>query len=197
MSLHIQGRSKSMAPVLFWAQMYLQSMRREWPQSNLSVVFDIDDTAIPVRTGTVMPEFKDLYALARQLDYFVFFVTARPDVDGNRASTLKQLRESGFDRIDGLFLMPTDHLFAPNFSEFKFSQRKRLFDSGYNIVLNAGDAWHDLMLLPPFQTDPARTAAISQLLTLPKSEYIIFRPPDLAWMAIKFREFRPLPEPAL
>jgi predicted secreted acid phosphatase len=188
MSVPVFGQSKNIGPVLFWAQMYLKEMRNEWPNSPLAVVFDIDDTAVSVNTQQVMPEFKKVYDLARALNYAIFFITARIDMNGNAQNTMQQLKAVGFTHIDGLFLMPQEYLSEPNFSMYKYRMRKHVINSGYNIVLNAGDAWHDLMLLHPYQTDYQQLSHIDKLMTCSKRNYVIFRPPDVAWMAIKFPE---------
>lgn len=185
----IHGQSKSIKPVLFWAEMYLAQQRKEWPHHKLAVVFDIDDTAIPVQTQKVTPEFKQVYDIARKNNYYVFFVTARVEEGGNGAATLRQLKQSGFDHIDGLFMMPVEHLHAQNFSLYKFEAREQIHRSGYNIVLNAGDGWHDLMLLPPYQPDAQKAKQVAAIVqTLSNRDYIILRPPDVAWMGIKFPE---------
>jgi len=186
--MNIFGRSNKIEPILFWAQMYLQSMRQEWPQSKLAVVFDIDDTAIPVRSEEVPADFKKVYDLANSLQYAIFFVTARPTVPGNTQFTLQQLQSVGFTRIDGLYMMPVEEMREPNYSRYKYSARQQIEQQGYSVVLNVGDSWNDLMLLPPYQIDRKVIQKIQQYIQLPKREYFIFKPPDIAWMAIKFPE---------
>ena len=189
MTTNVVGQSKSPGPVLFWGEMYLRRMREEWPNERLAVVFDIDDTALVDSPQRPMPEFERLYHLARDLKYSIFFVTARVDMQDNTALTKQQLLENGFGHFDDLFMMPAEYLPHPNFSLYKYKMRQALHDSGYNIVLNAGDTWHDLMLLPPWQTRASHIAKINQLMdSVPRKDYIIFQPPDLAWMAVKFPE---------
>jgi predicted secreted acid phosphatase len=185
------GSSKNPAPILFWAETYLRNMRREWPRSPLAIVFDIDDTVLAGWPQKKIKPVLDLYRMAqRELNYTIFFVTARLDEAGAEESTRKQLHREGFRDFKDLFLMPKTYLDHPNFSMFKFQMRKKISDRGYYIVLNMGDTWHDLMLLPPFQNHPQFAHKCNQLMKHSKSEYLIFQPPDLSWMAIKFPERR-------
>jgi predicted secreted acid phosphatase len=181
----VVGRAKRMSPIVYWAQTYLQQMKHSWPNEKLAVTFDIDDTVLSGNPQQAIGDMLKLYTLAVQLGYNVYFVTARPFVDRNYDSTVEQLHQAGFSLFHGLFLMPESYLDSPNFSHFKYAIRKQLHDSGQNIVLNMGDTWHDLMLLPPFQNDPQIVPKVKSLLKLSNREFVIFRPPDIAWMAIK------------
>ena len=139
----IQGESQNIGPVLFWAGMYLKKMRNEWPSAKLAVVFDIDDTAINTSTrGDVHPEFKQVYDIAVQHGYNIFFVTARPEHSVNVQWTVQQLLASGFLKIDGLRLMPPAEKYdtIEAFSLYKYRTRYDIFNAEYNIVLNVGDS---------------------------------------------------------
>lgn len=187
--VHCQSRQPS--PVLQWAQIYLETERRKWPKGRLAVVFDIDDTAILVKSmpdGKVLKAFRELYNKALSLGYEIYFVTARPDERGNRSYTQAELRKLGFGKYSGLALMPTSFLRHPNYSLYKAEQRRSINDLGRQIVLNLGDTWYDHFLMSPYQTSEPFLKVEQHLTRLPPHNYVVFRPPDPAWMAIKFPE---------
>jgi predicted secreted acid phosphatase len=190
-SANVLGQSKKSAPILFWIETYLRRMKNEWPTANLAIVFDIDDTILigyPQKPDVAVWK---LYKLAQKMGYSIFFVTARVLMNDNYKHTMKQLKELGFGHYNGLYLMGPEYLKEPDFSLYKYRIRQGLHDAGYNIVLNMGDTWHDLMLLTPYRGPSKQVAKISYLTSLPKRDYVIFRPPDVAWMAVKFPE-RPM-----
>lgn len=188
MELEPLGITDQVGVMLGWARAYLETMRTEWPWSKLAVVFDIDDTAVPVHLQHSLPEFKKLYHLAKQNRYAVFFVTARPDIPGNYQRTLEQLCHEGFHDLDGLFVMPPDHLQMPNWSLYKkYIRDHEITGKGFHVVLNCGDAWADLFLLPPFGP------GFKNLGKWSRKKFILFDPrnawtQEQVWRAIKFPE---------
>lgn len=185
--------SQSIEKVMAWAQIYLDKMKKEHEKSKktLAVTFDIDDTILRSSDAVHSKLIQDthaVYELALQLKFKVFFITARPnEMVGNKSNydmTVEELRSYGFPHFDGLFLMPTENLKTDdNWSKFKRSIREKLWDNGVDIVLNVGDQWSDLMLLPPYSlktiVDPILKSASN------KKMYYILLPPDISWMAIK------------
>lgn len=183
-----------------WAREYLVQQKTDWPRANLSVCFDIDDTAIFARGNNLCTEFKQLFDLAVSLGYSIFFVTARPNSGTNRTETSKQLKECKLWPYTHLSMMPLSYMKEPNFSQYKYTERQKISTGkiaatkgnngkscGHHIVLTVGDAWGDLFLQQPYQKN---AAAIQQenALTTAKNDrlYIGFIPAyDYAWMAIK------------
>jgi len=191
---NILGQSKKAAPILFWINTYLRRMKAEWPNAHLALVFDIDDTILIKNPQQPDLAVRELYRLALKLNYAIFFVTARVLMNDNYTHTQKQLKKLGFGQYNGLYLMGPEYLKEPDFSLYKYRIRQGLHDAGYNIVLNMGDTWHDLMLLSTYRSETKHLSKIQHLTSLPKRDYVIFRPPDVAWMAVKFPEQPATPE---
>jgi len=151
--LHLS--TDSLEQTVLHAKKLLTNVRREkGPNAKLAMVMDLDDTVMldngPEKRQRVIPLMRELYNYAKSpgLQYAVFFITARPDREGNYSATRKQLDSMGFRNYDGLFLMPPQFREKSRFCEFKFLVREKLRQDGWCIVLNAGDSYHDVMVLP-------------------------------------------------
>lgn len=110
-----------------------------------AVVLDIDDTALvgPDESQRTHGPVHSFYKKAIDSGVKVFFVTARSEAEpGNRESTVKQLRDCGYDKFDALFMAPR---FTPHFKGIKKAHREAITKKGYDIVVNAGDQWADLV----------------------------------------------------
>lgn len=187
-SKFILGKSKKPDPVMFWAETYLNNMRKEWPKTkNLAVVMDIDDTALTGTPQKFNPHILEVYKLAKKLGYSLFFVTARPLFKDNYHYTVDQLKKNGFHDFQGLFLMDNYDQYAKygTYSHYKSEARKKIYDAGYDIVLNIGDTWDDIMLQSPFVSDHGHTQKNKHLQSIPQNNYVILKPVDVSWMAIK------------
>lgn len=133
--------------------------------SNLAVVFDIDETSLSnwdeiqslllvmslgaeVKVGLsesdppLQPTL-DLYRLARQNGYQVFFITGRSDTPENRRITEENLRKAGYSNWKALYLKPVTYN-QPSVVPYKSGVRKKITESGFRIVLNVGDQYSDL-----------------------------------------------------
>jgi len=182
-----------MKQITSWAADYLTVQRADWGNHHLAVVFDIDDTVLrktTKHTTTAFQEMMRLYHIARNLKYSIFFVTARVETPENRRLTEEELQTKKFTNHSGLFMMPLkvlENLETPNWSMYKYDTRVKIASTNKcQIVLNVGDQMGDLALLAPFQTDPSSLALIRKIEeSYDFSQFVIFVPPDVAWMAIK------------
>ena len=190
--MKVIGKSKNIEPILHWASIYLKSQRKEWPRDKLAVVFDIDETVVyrVAHSATderyAHPAMLDIYKLALELGYHIFFITARIDVPSSRKETVKELRSLGFKKYDGLFMMPEMFLETQEFSLYKWRARQRILEGKFHIVLNSGDQWHDLLLIDPHAFVQNESVKFAQ--KMPTNEYIIFQPDptNASWYAVKF-----------
>lgn len=129
----------------------------------LAIVFDIDETVISnfsfmkrMRFGgtiamfdkaglkadaTVIKPVQELYNLALKNRVAVFFVSGRRE--NLRAATEQNLRQTGYQQWTGLMLKPLAFQ-ANSASVFKATQRERIAQQGYDIILNVGDQQSDL-----------------------------------------------------
>ena len=106
------------------------------PQGPCSLRGWVENAEAPVITPTL-----ELYRVARQLGYDVFFITGR--IAPWRAATEENLRRAGFTEWAGLILKPADEHYA-SAANFKTPVRKGIAEDGYRIVLNMGDQVSDL-----------------------------------------------------
>jgi len=183
--LHLM--TPSLETITTHAGQYLGNVRRLHPRAKLAVSFDIDDTILrenPKRQ-TVIKVMQNLYATARKLNYAVFFITARRNTPENMANTKKQLQRTGFGDYTDLFLMPSELRDKGLFCEFKYLMRHKIEQDGYQIVLNVGDSWHDLLVHPEKSTHPHCKSMYKILKRLPPDNYILFSAPDTAWLSLK------------
>lgn len=189
--LHLS--TDSLEQVVHHAMKLLANVRRErGNDAKLAIVMDLDDTVMldngPEKRQRVIPIMRELYNYAKspELHYAVFFITARPDREGNYSATRKQLDSMGFRNYDGLFLMPPQFRERNRFCEFKFLVRDKLRQDGWEIVLNAGDSYHDVMVLPDVAVD-ARTAEsmLKRLQREGPEKCILFSPLEKCLVSLK------------
>ncbi len=136
---------------------------RHGKPDQLAIVLDIDETSLSnypdmrklnfggtnqqinaleeaVHDKAINPTLK-LFRYARAHDVAVFFVTGRREKD--RASTITNLNRAGYHDFTKLIMKPNNY-HQPSVVNFKENARKKIIDSGYDIVLNIGDQWSDL-----------------------------------------------------
>ena len=118
---------------------YIPSLRDPWTLSG--------------EAATAIPGALRLYRKARNARVAVFFITGRPgapDPDNPRSAadqtavTAASLKAAGFDGWNGLALRNG----AENRMgtvEYKSTERKKIVDQQYRIVMSVGDQWSDLM----------------------------------------------------
>jgi predicted secreted acid phosphatase len=83
------------------------------------------------------------YRKALESGVKVFFVTARSEAEpGNRESTLRQLRDCGYDKFEALLMAPR---YTQHFKGIKKAHREAITKKGYDVLVNAGDQWADLV----------------------------------------------------
>lgn len=170
------------------AERYLANARKTYPEAKLAIVLDIDDTVLKAdgyKRQQVLAQMKHLFEMARKLKYDVFFITARPDEGTNFSFTKQQLQRTGFGDFKQLFLMPPKLREKGQFSAFKYLVRHKIEQEGYRIVLNCGDSYHDLLVLPDVSAHPKAKAVYNRLSKIPDHNYILFSPPENVWLAMK------------
>lgn len=151
------------AQVIEPGKQYLE--QRSKTGSNLAIVLDIDETSLSnwdeiqnlllvlslgadVKVGLsaadppIQPTL-DLYRLARQRGYQVFFITGRTDTPANRRLTEENLRQAGYDKWNALYLKPATYN-QSSVVPYKSGVRKQITAAGSRIVLNVGDQYSDL-----------------------------------------------------
>jgi acid phosphatase len=105
---------------------YIGTLFGEWMESA---------EALPIQ-GTLQLFNK---ALAAGVD--VFFITGR--ADKYRAATVKNLEAAGYKGWKGLSLRVGQELDMSTV-DYKSSERKKIVDAGYRIIMSVGDQWSDL-----------------------------------------------------
>jgi hypothetical protein len=102
-----------------------------------------------------------LFHEAQQAGVAVFFITGRPGVpDGSAArpgsdqtdATKANLQAAGFHDWAGLALRNGSENLMPTIA-YKSSERQRIVDRGYRIVMSVGDQWSDLLGDPQATVD--------------------------------------------
>lgn len=174
--------------VQLMAEFAVRRLKEHAQQQNRAVVFDIDDTVLfgTAKKQKIHPVLVDIYKTAIQLGYAVFFITARIDQPGAREYTVKQLQANELGQFNDLFLMPVEYMLGENFSPYKARVRQHLAQQGHNIVLNLGDNWSDLMLLPPYIKGAGARAVQNFIQAHSDKQFIAFEPLDVSYLAIKF-----------
>jgi acid phosphatase len=136
---------------------------RAKPGEKLALVLDIDETALSNWDEEMQDDFgylvKDwndwvdkrqtpaiagtlrLYKEAVAHGVSVFFISGRGE--SQRDATAENLKSVGFERWAGLALRGP-HPKEQSTTEFKSSERKKIVDAGYHIILNVGDQLSDL-----------------------------------------------------
>lgn len=108
----------------------------------MSLGSDVKNTGLPVSDPPIQPTL-DLYRLARQKGYQVFFITGRADTPANRRITEDNLRKAGYDNWKALYLKPVTYN-QLSVVPYKSGARKKITEAGFRIVLNVGDQYSDL-----------------------------------------------------
>ncbi|MDQ7826098.1 MAG: HAD family acid phosphatase [Candidatus Eremiobacteraeota bacterium] len=130
-----------------------------------AVVFDIDDTCLtnyPYLSGMDFaflpdePSWLDwvrkaeapalkatlmFFRKAKESGFAVFFITGRDEAW--RADTERNLEKAGYAGYESLIMCPPDYS-GTSAAGFKASERKKLAEKGYTIVVNIGDQQSDL-----------------------------------------------------
>lgn len=131
-----------------------------------AAVFDIDETLIlnqhdrnpGMEDGfTVHPAVQSIYRFLEDQPYFdkipIFVVTARQKSQASAQYAYNQIshfygnpNKNGklVAPLEKLYMTPREHARDVSPALFKFLSRQRVIESGYTIVLNAGDNWSDL-----------------------------------------------------
>lgn len=135
--------------------------KRNKGEGKKSVVFDIDQTAFLYEIDICHPtegcirqrfpeaqinkEIFKVYQYCLDNDILVFFVTAR--LTRARDKTLIDLIRLGYGTMEGLFLRPEldEYNGKSGIALYKSNIRKYLNEQGYDILVNFGDTWQDIM----------------------------------------------------
>ncbi|MFO0992690.1 MAG: HAD family acid phosphatase [Hyphomicrobiales bacterium] len=83
----------------------------------------------------------DVFRQAKTLKVTVFFITGRPE--NQRAATEKNLKETGYEGYEHLYMVPDDAKFG-SATDFKAPVRAAIEKAGYTIIANIGDQPSDL-----------------------------------------------------
>lgn len=152
------------AAVVEQGKQYLN--QRAGQGKKLAVVLDIDETSLsnwesieslllrmglgtdPKSSGLsgndpALQPTLDLYRLARQKGFWIFFITGRPDTPSIRQLTEANLRRVGYEQWQGLYMKPVDY-HQSSVVGYKSETRAKIAAAGYQIVLNLGDQYSDL-----------------------------------------------------
>lgn len=167
-SYHDSGEyAYDLSSVVAQAREYLQERIEEnrllKKPKKLAIVLDIDETSLSnyaflfhhdfsgaknivdvemaSTDATLIPSTFQLYQLAEQEHVSVFFVTGRREK--YRANTVENLHEQGYRHWQHLYLAPNAY-HEKSIAAFKSAIRKKLTESGYDVVLNLGDQYSDL-----------------------------------------------------
>ena len=141
------------------------TVRACWPKSPkpLAVVFDIDETALSNYNDMVhlnfggtlaeinaladeghdpaIPYTRTLFNYAKNHGVATFFITGRREP--MRINTEKNLQQDGYNNWTGLFLKPVSYHQASAIP-YKTAVRKKITNTGYEIIFSIGDQYSDL-----------------------------------------------------
>ena len=117
---------------------------------NKAIVFDIDETCIHMDQNKNWyrdEDIYDIYKYALLHNFYIFFITARRYSPQNQQYTIAQLTSFGFNRYNGLFLMPIIHTVTKeSVALFKTFVRNLICTNFHLLIaLNIGNSWHDLL----------------------------------------------------
>lgn len=186
----ILAKTRCLHSVMSWAELYIKRIYNKVPDpTKMAVIFDIDETVYfqcPCQHQSPPEPLKRLYDKMLSYGFQVYFITSRIHSEANVHQTWELLKFLGFTQFRKLFLMPKEYLECPNASSFKLLLRDTIQKEGYHVILNIGNRWQDLILLPPFNTDPEAHEMRTELISLPDDLFFIIKPQDIAWMIIKF-----------
>ena len=166
-----QMRTKSMEWLDMWLSFELKRGHRG------CLIFDIDDTVIKEDKNdneVLIKPVANLYKKYRNLGIPVYFVTARPDVRGNRGETEKMLYRLGLHGYKKLFLMGKEFSGGRETSvnKFKFTRRSEIMEICGHIMARVGDMPWDS--LPPPSTFKNETSVLKKIEN--EQTFIIFHP---------------------
>lgn len=163
-------RAKSMEWLDLWLDFEIKRGKKG------CLIFDIDETVIEEKKGVevLITPVANLYKKYRNKGIPVYFVTARPDVKGNRKETEKMLYSLGLGGYSGLFLMSKEFVGTREYSvnKFKFTRRNEISKHCGNVLARIGDMTWDS--LPPPSTFKGNTSILNEI----KNDqcFIIFHP---------------------
>jgi predicted secreted acid phosphatase len=144
---------------------YLQQcLEQNQNQKKLAIVFDIDQTALDFYNSMKVDDFSNrmdlilanqnkpnvpaikpilaFYNFAQQNNVTIFFITGR--ADSAQTITKVELNNAGYKNWASLYMRtPKDK--NRNTIDYKSSVRKKITEMGYDIVLNVGDQYNDLI----------------------------------------------------
>lgn len=118
---------------------YLNSNRGK----NKAIVLDIDDTMI-MTSGNIYKSIKLIYDHALRNEIKVFIITARVLNNPTINFTKNQLVRAGYQKYEGLYLMPRSYMISRQIQMYKYTARQLIKNKNYDIILNIGDQWTDL-----------------------------------------------------
>jgi acid phosphatase len=93
------------------------------------------------RSTAILP-MKRFYDHLLSRNFQIIFLTGRDE--NSYQSTYNNLMKEGFTIFDTLICKSSD-IFHSTAAEFKSVERKKLVERGYNIQINSGDQWSDLV----------------------------------------------------
>ena len=158
----------------------------------LAVVFDIDGTAIYNHTANEghrrNPDLYAIYDYAIRNNIDVFFLTARPDSQGNRDFTVNDLAKSGYlpGTYRALIMRPPRETSA-NYSPYKYRKRQEIAGL-YNLLMSVGDTKYDMVEWTPSGRvkNQISHGIVEQL--KPGNAYVLVLPDTVPSINIKLRE---------
>jgi hypothetical protein len=131
------------------------------------VVFDIDGTLVREDRPEATPihSMRSIYRAALRNGCELYIVTARPNMRkasstllhgdvSNLELTKRELDRAGYDstKFRHIHMLPMKDSSAVNYSKYKLERRRDAEEhAGEPMILNVGDQWSDLMLMPPFR----------------------------------------------
>jgi hypothetical protein len=120
---------------------------------NKAIVFDIDETCIHMdqhKNWYRDEEIFEIYKYALLHNFYIFFITARRYSPQNQQYTISQLTSFGFNRYNGLFLMPNIRTVTKESVGLFKNYIRNLICTNFHllIALNIGNSWHDLLTEP-------------------------------------------------
>lgn len=140
-----------------------ERVRARKPNERLAIVFDIDETVLsnwkelmklnlgfyqPLEDewersekAEAIPGSLALYKQSLASGVTVFFITGRPEP--MRDVTAANLREQGMAEWKGLVLRAKDEEHETAIV-YKSSERRKIVEQGYTIIMSVGDQWSDL-----------------------------------------------------
>ncbi|HWZ52055.1 MAG TPA: HAD family acid phosphatase [Granulicella sp.] len=158
----------------YWSDVDAQTRRAEaaldaevkaaQPGEKLAMVLDIDETSLTNYCEEMREDFGHIASLfnawlvspqasmpipgtlrlfdhAREAGVSVFFITGRPGEQ--REATARNLQAAGYKNWAGLRMRVGDEK-RMSTVEYKSSERRKIVEAGYRLVLNVGDQWSDL-----------------------------------------------------